>query len=202
MTPVDDVLEGDQTFAKTRKERMMTDQADGGQGVVSQPSFSLLFGRVGVRSARNVSIKIHADAEPLPIGIFFRQGEDERGQLTKRRALVTGVDATFGLAEENHVGRQSEVFVIFQRISTKEFGRLRDVILFVRMATPDDDHVIEQTRRKVPFRLFRHRRSSNEKNEVTRLKAKRNLMLIWIVFFRRKKKRKGKENRRKKSLSN
>ena len=112
-----------------------------------------------------MSIKIHANAEALPIGIFFRQREDERGQLTKGRALMTRVDTTFGLTEEDHVRRQGEVFVIFQRIPTEQFGRLRHVIVFVRMTATDDDHVIEQTRREVPFRLFRHRRSSNEKRQ-------------------------------------
>ena len=92
----------------------------------------------------------------LPIGVLLREGEDERGQLTKGGTLMARVDATLRLTEEDHIGRQGEVLVIFQRVPAKEFGRLRHVIVLVRMATADDDHVVEKSRREVPFGLLTH----------------------------------------------
>lgn len=160
---VDDGLQRHETFAKSREERMMTDQADRCERVVSRSACAFAAGAVvglacrllaglglrririvnGTRAARETPVEVHADAEALPVGILLGEGEDEGRDLPEGRALVAGVDAAFGLTEEDDVGRQGEVFVVFERIATEQLGRLRDMVELVRMPATDDDHIID-----------------------------------------------------------
>ena len=70
-------------------------------------------------SSRQTPVEVHADAEALPVGVLLRQREDERSQLTERSALMARIDAALRLTEEDHVGWQGEILVIFQRVPTK-----------------------------------------------------------------------------------
>ena len=54
-------------------------------------------------SSGHVSIEVHANAESLPIGIFFRQSKYKGGRLIQTTSLMTGVDAPFRLTEEDHI---------------------------------------------------------------------------------------------------
>ena len=70
---------------------------------------------------------------------------------------MADADASLRLTEEDDVGRENEVLVVFHRVAPEKLGRLRDRVVATGVPRSDEDYVVDQSRTEERLSQVAHR---------------------------------------------